>query len=151
VKGYHPAFRRLVIGTVILLIATGLLLAPTTLYMRLQWGVPWRLPGEPRLWTAALHTLVSYLMVCLLGILWMVHMRAGWRRKRNHWSGIAMASLMALLTLTGVAVFYLGETQSSAIASAIHLVLGLCVPFFFIYHYLNGRQQRFPHDRAAIS
>jgi len=143
VKGYHPGFRRLVIGTVIALIATGLLLAPTTLDMRLQWEMPWRLPGEARVWTAALHTLVSYLMLCLLGILWMVHMRAGWRRRRNHWSGIAMVTLMSVLTLTGVGIFYLGEARASVVASTAHLALGLGIPFLFLYHYLNGRRERY--------
>lgn len=145
-KGYAPGFRRLVIGTVLVLIASGLLLAPTTLDMRLQWPVPWRLPGEARLWTAALHTLTSYLMLCLLGILWMVHMRAGWHRKRNHWSGIAMVTLMSALTLTGVGIFYFGEARASIVASTMHLGLGLGVPFLFLYHYVNGRRDRYPYS-----
>ena len=140
-KGYGVTFRRLTLATLAGLLLSGVLLIPTMLYMRMEFDVPWRLPGDARLWTVAAHTTLSYLVLGISGALWVVHMRAGWRMRRNHYSGSAMVACMALLALTGAGILYLGNERLALGASGVHTVLGLLATLLFLYHFLIGRHR----------
>ena len=47
-NSYPNWFREFVIAATALLVLTGLLLLPTLLDLKLEWEVPWRLPGGAR-------------------------------------------------------------------------------------------------------
>lgn len=138
-RGYPAWFYRLLLVVAAILVLSGLLLIPAALEMRLEWEVPWRLQGDAQIGAAALHALMSFLMVMVVGALWSVHMRAGWRHKRNHRSGVLMAGMMLMLLLSAVAIYYLADDALALDASLLHMAAGALLPPFLVYHIIRGR------------
>ena len=137
-KGYPTWFPNIIISIMVVLLITGCLLTPTTLDLRMEWDMPWRLSADQRVYTVALHTLFSYVMLCLFGAIWRIHILAGIKQKQNLYSGLTLTGIMIALTITGVGIFYLGNDTASTLASITHLVLGTIIVFFFFYHILIG-------------
>lgn len=122
-----------------LVLLSGLGLTPTTLALRAEWQVPWRLAGGDRVWVAALHSAAAFGLTALVGALWSVHMRSGWRRRRQRVSGVALASLLVGLVATAVAVYYVGDDRLAAIAAFAHVGAGLLATGVFAWHWVRGR------------
>lgn len=144
-KWFVPAL----VGTLLLMFASGMLLAPTTLTMRIEWDLPWRLPGNARVPVAALHAAGGFALMLLMGALWSVHMRSGWRRRQQRVSGTVLGVLLLLLAATAVAVYYLGDDTLGSAAAVIHLMLGLALAGPFAWHWVRGRKTR-RRQRAAV-
>jgi hypothetical protein len=140
VRGYPRGFRTALWGVCALLLATGLLLAPTTLQLRLDWPLPWRLAAQARTGVAALHAAASLAMLVLAGALWSLHMRSGWRRGRQRRSGALLVAGLAGLTATALGVYYLGEAGSADLVALAHLGLGLAVVPLLALHTWRGRR-----------
>ena len=51
------------------------------------------------------HGVTAYLFVMLFGVLKPVHIKSGWKSKRNHISGSLMLAVMSLLIIPGL--FYI--------------------------------------------
>lgn len=155
-NGYSPLFRRVVTATLILLIASGLLLLPTVLEFNLDWDVPWRL-HEGRVPVAAIHAIAGFMAAAFFGALWRIHMTGNWRRRHSRISGMAMASLLVLLALTGIGIYYFGSETMSIASSLTHSALGLGVPLVFTYHFIASRRlkaldtRRFSAQRSAVA
>jgi hypothetical protein len=150
-KGYPRFFRPLLWAILSALLVTGLLLAPSALEMRLEWEVPWRLGPGLRLPVAAVHALLAFVALSVLGALAALHVRAGFRRRRNVVSGLALLLSFAALVLSAVGIYYLGEERPGAWASAIHLVVGLLAPLALTLHFVVARRMRadLPERRTA--
>jgi hypothetical protein len=137
-RGYPKWFYHMLIVSFTVLVLSGLALIPNMLLFRLDWDVAWFLPEAKRLWLVAIHVLVAFLVISQLGALWSVHMRIGWRHHKNMGSGIIMVVVLVALTITGVGIYYLGESLTKA-ASLSHLLIGLCFPCLLVYHIIAGR------------
>lgn len=137
-RGYPSWFYRSLLIIFSVLIFSGLFLIPNALVFRLEWSINWYFPETVRLWMAALHVLVGFLVVSQLGALWSVHMRIGWRHHKNLISGFSMVFILLALVLTGVGIYYLGE-KFSVPASVAHILIGFSLPGIFIYHIVTGR------------
>ncbi len=124
------------------LVASGVLLIPDMLEMRLDWPSPVVVAGDVRLGSAAAHSLAGMITVGLAGALSTHHARSGWLRRRNHASGILMIALVLALVVTAVGIYYLGDPGWSRSASASHALLGLFVTAVFAWHHVNGRRLR---------
>lgn len=144
-RGYPGWFYPALLLTVFVLILTGGLLTPTLLDLRLEWDMPWRLEGDGQIAAAALHAAVSFWMLTMLGSLWNIHMRAGWRH-RKHWrSGVAMALLMMFLLFTAIGIYYLADEQLAIVSAVSHLVSGTLVFALFVYHANIGYRRVMQH------
>lgn len=141
-KAYPPWFYPVLITCLLLLFISGLLLIPTVFEMRLEWDVPWRLSGSERLITTAVHTLTSYLVIMAVGALSIIHIKAGLKQRKNHYSGLVVLSLMLLLMLTGIGVFYLSLPNWVVFISLVHLVLALMVILMFLFHAFRKKAKR---------
>lgn len=150
-KGYPRHFVKVIYATVLGLCASGLLLAPTTLDLRLDMSVPWRLPGGERTLIAALHVVLSYFMVILGGALWHVHMRVGWRRRMNLWAGGALLLALLVLSGTGVAIFYVGGELAACYVAVAHLLIGAGLPLLLMAHVSVARVGTRTRLRARAS
>ena len=139
-KGYPHWFLRGLLATLLLVLASGLLLTPTTLVMRFDMDLAWRLPGTARILAAAAHASGGFAAMLLLGALWSVHMRAGWRRQRHRISGALVGALLVLLALSAVGVYYLGEEQAGALAAGLHVGIGVLLVLPFGWHWMAGRR-----------
>jgi len=145
VRGYPGWFYPALLLTILVLAATGGLLTPTLFEMRLEWDVPWRLQGNGQIAIGALHSAISFWMMAMLGSLWNIHMRAGWRH-RKHWrSGLGMAVLMLFLLVTAIGIYYLADERMALWAALSHLFAGGLVFLLFLYHAIIGYRRSIQH------
>ena len=154
-KGYPTWYVSALLGTLLLVFVSGCLLAPTTLVMRLEAELAWRLPADGRVLVAAAHAGAGFLGVMLLGSLWTVHMRGNWRRGRQRISGSLVGIGLLVLAVTAVGVYYLGDETLGAAAAMVHLCLGLALAVPFGAHWVLARRaaralQRTQQDAGVV-
>lgn len=139
-RGYSRGFRTTLLGVLIALFASGCLLLPTTLVMRLEWDMVWRLSAGTRIGMAALHVAAAFAGLVLFGSLWTFHMRAGWRQHRNRRNGVVLVGVLIVLSVTSLGIFYLADERLSLYAALVHTAFGLILPACFIYHMVMGQR-----------
>ena len=120
---------------------SGALLGPTTLALKLDWEMPWRLQDTHRTWVAALHLLASFWFLMLFGALWSVHMRAGWKKRQGRKSGGALVALTIFLLLSALPIYYAGSEKVSNISALAHLATGLALGLLYLAHLLKRRRK----------
>ncbi len=138
-KGYPKWFYHLLIIVLLTVTSSGLLMVPTLLEFKLDVDVAWRLSGTSRIWAAALHTLIGWLLLMQTGALWQAHMRSGWRKKLNRVSGASTALVLLLLAFTAGGLFYLGHEGALNAVAIAHTLLGLLMVGFAMFHIIKGR------------
>lgn len=148
-NGYPDSFFYLLLTAMFACSLSGLAMYPWVMEFKLQWELDFSLPGSLRQGIVSTHALSASILLILLGALWQVHIRAGWRRKENHFSGSFMALALLLLMLTGIGLYYLSSSNSQLAASLLHSVLGLGLSLSFIRHWLRGMQIRGAHIRQV--
>ncbi len=113
---------------------SGLALVPTTARVRWDWTWPWSLGGESRVWVVALHVVAAMAMLGLIGALWAIHVRSGWRRRRHRASGTLLVSLWAAMALTAPVILYAGSEAWSNGGAGIHVGAGMLLPSVLWVH-----------------
>jgi hypothetical protein len=78
----------------------------------------------------------------LLGALYPLHMRLGWRANRNRVSGSLMVTINGLLILTAFGLYYFGSDVLRAWTGYVHIAVGLALPALAGVHILLGRHNR---------
>lgn len=145
-SGYPNWFFVLLMLTMLAVSASGLFMLPWVAEFKLEWDVNLALNFDYRQGAAVMHVLFSWLLLMLLGALWHSHMRAGWRKKQNHISGLIQAISLIALALSGLGLYYLGAETAQLYTSLLHCLLGLVLIGSFGWHYVKGtkinRQQR---------
>ena len=96
-------------------------------------------PLEP--WMLRLHGAAAMAGLIIYGSLLPVHVRRAWSLRRNIVLGIALVSVLLLLTITGYLLYYAGDENTRPVISAAHWILGLGVPGLLIWHIVSGRAQ----------
>lgn len=134
-KGYPKWFSVAALSALVMaLFLSGVLLLPTALEMRAELEVPFRLPNSYRTFTAAAHAFFSFLLFAALGALYSIHMRQGWKKRRNVVSGVLQLGIWAALGLTGIGLYYLPWEKILLATSATHTVLGFLAALFYVIH-----------------
>jgi len=100
-------------------------------------GDPWR---EFKPWLMKVHGFAALGFVLLLGTLLPVHVRHSWHARRNRANGTFFLSSVGILTLTGYALYYLGDEKLRALCSDVHFWLGAGIPLLLIWHIWSGRR-----------
>lgn len=106
---------------------------------------PSRHPLEP--WWLDIHGAFAFASLWLLGLLWGVHMTAGWSAGQRRWSGGLMLGAFATLVISGYLLYYAGDDALRGAASVLHWALGLAAPLAFFAH--RGLRRRHPADVKA--
>jgi hypothetical protein len=88
------------------------------------------------------HGGLAMITLLLLGALFPLHVRLGWRSRRNRLTGPAMLTFNAVLIATAFGLYYSGSDTVRPWMSDIHLVLGFALPLLFVLHVLRGRRSR---------
>jgi len=140
-SGYPKGFYGFLTTAGLLLLATGILLVPTLLEMRLEWSMPWRLPTDWRTLAAAVHLIAAFLVIAVAGSLWTVHMQRGWRMKRNRITGSLLVAILVALGLTGAGIYYFGDETLSKWSSLGHTAAGLIVGLIVWWHMTHGKKR----------
>jgi len=65
--------------------------------------------------------------------------KRGWHQRRNLPLGIALLSVVFLLTLSGYALYYFGGEQARPWISAFHWGIGIASPLALVWHIASGR------------
>ncbi len=140
-KGYPKWFSAFFVSLVITAVfCTGVFLIPTTLELRFEWQIPWRLSGSNRIIVAALHALIGFIVFSLLVALWSIHMRHEWRLKKNRLSGILLLISLIFLMFSGVGIYYLGSEELMLFASGSHSVTGIILMLVYVWHSVLYKQ-----------
>jgi hypothetical protein len=97
-------------------------------------------PAEP--WLLKAHGAAAMVSLIVLGTLLIVHVKRGWQSKLNRGSGTGLLSVFGVLIVSGYALYYVGEERFRALASNIHLWVGLALPAVLIAHIVLGHRLR---------
>lgn len=92
-------------------------------------------------WLLRLHGVCAYAVLVIVGTVLPVHLRLGWTKKRNRWSGSLLVGLLACLALTGLWLYY-GPESGREIVSNGHWWLGLVLPVWLLLHRAWGLRSR---------
>ena len=96
-----------------------------------------------RQWKPALlkiHGFSAVAFVLLLGTLLTGHIRRAWHWRKNRGQGAFFLAAVALLTLSGYALYYIGGEELRSAVSRFHLWLGVAIPGLLIWHIRSGRK-----------
>ena len=91
-------------------------------------------------WLLKVHGFAAVGFVLLLGTLLPNHARRAWHARKNRANGAFFLTAVSLLTLSGYALYYLGDETWRNATSQFHLWLGLAAPVLLFWHIRAGRQ-----------
>lgn len=139
-KGYPHWFPPGLYGVLVFLFVTGVLLVPTMLVFRFDWEIAWAFSGGQRLPVAVLHTGLSFLMLGLLGSLFAIHVRVGWRHGGNRLTGFLLVGSLLGLLVSSLGIFYSGDEDAARVSCILHVALGVILCLAFLLHFIKGKQ-----------
>lgn len=94
-------------------------------------------PLEP--WWLKLHGAFAFAAVWMFGLLWGIHIAKLWPQIKRRWSGSLLTAVFVLLILSGYLLYYVGDDRIRPEISAVHWIVGLACPIFFVWHRLKRR------------
>lgn len=142
-KGYPRWFTTGLVNVIILILfVSGIILMPTAFENHLEWEMPWRVSASGRIGVAATHAFFAFLTAMLLGALWSIHMRSEWRKGGNRFSAVLMLLIFASLFLSGIGLYYFGDSDLTYLASLTHIIGGLFLVFPFFWHVVIYKRQK---------
>jgi hypothetical protein len=95
-------------------------------------------PLEPPL--LLIHGVVSVASLYLFGWIGARHALRWWAGDLRRWSGGVLAAVLALLILSGFALFFLSSDAWQRYAAAAHDVLGVALTLFAVQHWFFGKR-----------
>jgi hypothetical protein len=96
---------------------------------------PWRPP------VLLVHGVLAILSMYLLGWVTVRHVIRLWPGRLRRLSGGALAALLALLALSGFALFFVSDDRWQHLAAVVHEVLGLGITLLAIQHWFFARRR----------
>jgi hypothetical protein len=92
-----------------------------------------------------LHGITAYLALIALGSVLTTHVRVAWKAKKNRGSGALLLSVLGMLSLTGLGLYYGSEALHFSFKWG-HVGLGLLLIVCFPLHLFVGKNRA----RAAV-
>lgn len=89
-----------------------------------------------------LHAIGAYAFLVILGAMIPVHIPLGWNLRRNQISGAILLTIFALLSLTALGLYYVGEDTLRSSTSLIHWVVGLIAVPGLLIHVMRNRTRQ---------
>ena len=108
-------------------------------------GVAWWMFGEgdaARPYLIAAHGLAAMIALLALGATAVLHVRESWKRRRNRWSGLVVATALGVLVITAFGLYYIGSDRLRSYTSLVHLVVGVAMPLLILAHVVLGARSR---------
>lgn len=99
-------------------------------------------PHPAEAWWMRIHGFAAMLALILFGSLMPVHIRKAWHLRKSRRSGGVLAGALAILALTGYALYYLVNEDLRGWASVAHWAIGLALVPASLVHILVGRETR---------
>ena len=98
-------------------------------------------PHPAETWWLRLHGLAAFLALWSFGLVWGVHIVAGWHTRRQRVSGGIVVGVLAWLTLTGYLLYYLTDDSWRGVSAIAHWIVGLAMPLLLMVHIVLGRRR----------
>lgn len=89
-----------------------------------------------------IHGVAGMAALVLIGMILSNHIRQAWPTHRNRPNGISLLGAVAILVVTGYALYYAGGEALRRWSGWIHLAVGLLLPFLILFHVIFGRRSR---------
>jgi hypothetical protein len=106
-------------------------------------------PGDATRVLLILHGISSYAILVVIGSLLPRHVRLGWVRRRNIVTGVTVTVMMAVLAVTGLALYY-GDEDLHTPVRWLHVAFGLGGFALFPAHaFLAARSRRSSESTTA--
>ncbi len=93
-------------------------------------------------WILIAHGIGAYAFLLILGALIPVHIPLGWRQKRNRVTGVTVLVVCAILSVTALGLYYVGEDVARSSVSLIHWLVGVAAAGILLIHVTRGRSRR---------
>jgi hypothetical protein len=87
-----------------------------------------------------IHGGASMAILLLIGALFPLHVRRGWRSNMNRASGSVMLATNALLIVTAFGLYYSGSGALRAWTGNLHIAVGFGLPVLVFVHVVLGRR-----------
>jgi hypothetical protein len=134
-----PRFRFALYGAFAVLVVTGAVWLGADQLKDSSEGELWQRISATML---MIHGGVAMVTLLLLGALFPLHVRLGWRSRRNRLTGPAMLTFNAALIVTAFGLYYSGSDAVRPWMSNLHIIVGFALPALFVVHVLLGRRSR---------
>jgi hypothetical protein len=95
------------------------------------------------------HGATAFAALFALGAMSASHVRRGWALNRNRLMGSVLIALLALLIVSGYALYYLVSDDTHAPVSMLHWVLGVGLGPLLVLHIVTGRRSREATNRQG--
>jgi hypothetical protein len=103
-------------------------------------------PGDLTRLLLTLHGVSAYALLVAIGSLLPIHVRLGWRRRRNLVTGLSVIALTAVLGVTALVLYY-GDEDLQKPAKWLHLAFSLIFFVLFPAHALvKSAKRQSSHD-----
>jgi hypothetical protein len=93
-------------------------------------------------WLLMVHGVVAYAFLVIAAALFPLHVRFGWIKKRNRWSGATLLAVSLFLAATGLVLYYAAAEGLRGSASVAHWVVGIGMPLALVVHVIRGKASR---------
>jgi hypothetical protein len=100
-------------------------------------GAAWQEIGANLL---MVHGGAAMAMLMVFGAVFPLHVRRGWRARKNRLSGGAMVTLNGLLIVTAFGLYYCGSELMRPWISDAHIAAGFALVALIFLHVLIGRR-----------
>jgi hypothetical protein len=95
---------------------------------------------QAKTWLIEIHGFSAMIFVLLFGTLLAGHVRRAWRARKNRNNGVFFITSVGSLTLSGYALYYVGNENWRNAVSDFHLWLGNAAPALLLWHIWFGRR-----------
>lgn len=101
-------------------------------------------PHPQQQWWLIAHAVFSFGAVWMFGALWSDHIVRGWKARLRRPTGGTLFGVSAWLTLTGCALYYIGNDFWREWTSLAHWIVGLLALIVFVIHFRKKKGQVLP-------
>jgi hypothetical protein len=108
-----------------------------------QFGFENSHPGEK--WALIGHAAFAFYAMWLFGVLWPAHVKRSWNAVVRRGSGGTLFGVTAWLSLTGLALYYIGSDFWRELTSWGHWLVGLAGLVVFLIHLLTRTPRSHRH------
>ena len=100
------------------------------------------MPDSSEPWLLNVHGAAAMLALILFGTLIPLHVRPGWRARRNRRTGATMVGVAGALMVTGYGLYYAGGESLRTLTRYVHDGVGTALPLVVAWHVWRGRRSR---------
>jgi len=92
-------------------------------------------------WLLRAHGALGFAALWLFGLLWGVHIPAGWGQRRRRLTGAGLFGCLGVLVATGYGLYYCGDETIRPIVATAHWGIGLASAAAFLAHRFARRRR----------